>query len=100
MNVEYSGSRENFRWDVSQLIRDQDLDPLSSKVKALSKNNQLEFPRTLRILKERFYIEDDVLYLYSTGKKMIGKSFVKTVLPPFFVNMALQLVHVPQLQDT
>ena len=63
MNVEYSSSRENFRWDVSQLIRDQDLDPLSSKVKALSKNNQLEFPRALRMLKERLCIEDDVLYL-------------------------------------
>ena len=93
MNVQYCSSRENSNWDVSQLIRGQDLDPLWPKVKAWVRNNQLELPVELRIPKEHFFIEDDVLYLHSTGEKMIGKSFVRTVLPQSFVNMALQLVY-------
>ena len=93
MNVEYSGSRENISWDASQLIRDQDLDPLLSRVKAWVKNNQLDFPAELRMPKERFFIEDNVLYLHTPGEKRIGKSIMRTVLPPSFVNMAFQLVH-------
>ena len=42
---------------------------------------------------ERFFREDNVLYLHTPGEKRIGKSIVRTVLPPSFVNMALQFVH-------
>ena len=93
MNVEISGSRENISWDISQLIRNQDLDPLWSKVQAWVRNNQLDFPVELRMPQECFFREDDVLYLQTPGEKRIGKSIVRTVLPPSFVNMALQLVH-------
>ena len=42
---------ENIRLDVSQLIRDQNLDLYGQKLKYGQENNKLEFPRALRIIK-------------------------------------------------
>ena len=67
---------------------------MCSRVKAWVRDNKLVFPAEIKIPKERFFIEDDVLYLLTPGgDSRRERSVVRTVLPSSFVKMALQLVH-------
>ena len=75
-------------WDVAHLIDSQDRDPLWSKVKACIKDPSLPFPESLKLPRERFFIEGNVLYI-----RCKSSSEPKTVLTSEFVPLALKLVH-------
>ena len=81
---------EKMEWDVVQLIRSQDRDPIWSKVKKHLRDNSCPFPVEVRIPKERFLLEDEILYVLSSDPNHTN---VRTVLTPEFAKLALELVH-------
>ena len=82
------GPLNEIEWSVEHLIDRQDKDPLWSQVKACVKDPSLPFPENLRIHRNNFYIEDDILYV-----RCKTSSEPRTVLPSGFVSLALRLVH-------
>ena len=85
-------SEMNVEWDVAQLIQSQDRNEIWSKVKDHLRDNSLPFPDGIRIPKERFLVEDNVLYVLTSDKDN-AHSRMRTVLTPEFARLALELVH-------
>ena len=91
-NVRVNDGIPIVEWDVLQLIQSQNRDPIWSKVKLYVKNNLLQFPAEVRIPKERFLVEEDVLYVLSDDSNG-AQTRIRTVLTPEFARLALELVH-------
>ena len=79
-------------WDVAHLIQSQDNDPVWSKVKRYIQNNTLPYPEGIRIPRERFVVENGVLYVLTDDRDNVH-SRMRTVLTPEFAKLALELVH-------
>ena len=86
----YPVSEVKIEWDVAQLIASQNRDPIWSKVKMSLRDHAFPFPSEVKIPKERFFIEDQILYVVSGDK---DKSTIRTVLTKEFAKLALELVH-------
>ena len=79
-------------WDVLQLVQSQDRDPIWSKVKQCIRDNSCEMPDEVHIPRERFLIEDEVLYVLTKDSNK-STTCVRTVLTSEFAKLALELVH-------
>ena len=89
--VSVSGSVTEADWCVRRLIQDQNADPVWGKVKQYLRRETDEFPIEVRLNRERFYLEDNVLYVSCLKR---DRSIAYTVvLPSSFVQMALKFCH-------
>ena len=79
-------------WTCKDLIEEQKKDLLWSQVRAWIENPQLEFPREVRMPRENFVIEDDILYLIMPENED-KRACVRTVIPHSFVEKAMYLTH-------
>ena len=80
----------NVEWNVAQLIDSQNRDPIWGKVKKSLTDNAFPFPVEVTIPKERFFIEDQILYVMPGNR---DKTNIRTVLTKEFAKLALELVH-------
>ena len=79
-------------WRLESLIEEQERDPLWSQVRRWKHNSNFEFPKEIKIPRENFVMEDDVLYVILPGEE-IRDTKVKTVIPQSFVKKVLFLTH-------
>ena len=90
-NCMFEGDSAVPGWEIEELIEAQKAHPLWREVRAFVRKEKDEIPAKLRLHKDQFTIESDVLYL--TDKKRDNIVVYRAVLPDCFIKDALQIVH-------
>ena len=83
-------------WCCGKLVEDQKRDPLWSQVRAWIQNPTLGFPKEIKMPRENFILENEVLYLIMPTTST-RDSRVRTVIPRTFVEKAMYLTHASSI---